>query len=58
MTLKLTGAEVKAIATVDYPTPAKRPTNSRLDTRKFRETFGLALPDWQAGVQHILQQVL
>ena len=49
---------VKAITTADYPTPAKRPANSRLDTAKFRNTFGLALPHWQAGLSHILQRIL
>ena len=49
---------IKAITTADYPTPAKRPANSRLDTSKFRDTFGLELPHWQAGLDHILQQIL
>ena len=49
---------IKPIATTDYPTPAKRPANSRLDTRKFHNTFGLELPPWQAGLDHILQQIL
>lgn len=56
--IKLSGSEIKAIATSDYPTPARRPANSRLDTQKFRDTFGLTLPDWQVGVQQILQQIL
>lgn len=46
------------IATAEYPTPAQRPANSRLDTHKLRETFGLHLPDWRAGVDHILEQIL
>jgi dTDP-4-dehydrorhamnose reductase len=44
------GLRVKAvtpIAAADYPTPAKRPANSRLDTGAFRARFGLALPDWR-----------
>jgi dTDP-4-dehydrorhamnose reductase len=49
---------IKAIATADYLTPARRPANSRLDTRKFRDTFGLEMPHWQAGLHHILQQIL
>jgi dTDP-4-dehydrorhamnose reductase len=48
---------IKPITTADYPTPAKRPANSRLDTRKFRDTFGLELPHWQAGLDHILRQI-
>jgi dTDP-4-dehydrorhamnose reductase len=49
---------IKAITSSDYPTPAKRPANSRLDTSLLRETFGLHLPDWKIGVDHILDQIL
>lgn len=35
------------IGTSDYPTPAQRPANSRLDNSKLRHTFGLGLPDWE-----------
>jgi dTDP-4-dehydrorhamnose reductase len=48
---------ILAIRSTEYPTPAKRPANSRLDTRKLRTTFGLNLPHWQAGIDHILQQL-
>ncbi len=47
--LKMQPEGIKPITTADYPTPAKRPAKSRLDTRKFRDTFGLELPHWQAG---------
>jgi len=40
-----------------YPTPAKRPHNSRLDTMRLRAAFDLHLPHWQHGVSHILQQI-
>ena len=56
--IKVQSEAIKPITTVDYPTPAKRPANSRLDTRKFRQTFGLELPHWQQGLNHILQQIL
>ena len=56
--IKVRPDAIKPITTADYPTPAKRPANSRLATSKFRETFGLELPHWQAGLDHILQQVL
>jgi dTDP-4-dehydrorhamnose reductase len=49
---------IRPIATADYPTPAKRPANSRLDTSKLRETFGLRLLDWREGLDHILDQIL
>lgn len=48
---------IRAIASTDYPTPAKRPENSRLSTHKLRTTFGLNLPHWQAGIDHVLQQM-
>jgi dTDP-4-dehydrorhamnose reductase len=56
--LKVTPEAVLPLTTADYPTPAKRPANSRLDTARFRDTFGLRLPDWQEGVRHVLQQIL
>lgn len=56
--LKLTADDVLPIGAADYPLPAPRPANSRLDTRRFRETFGLELPAWQSGLAHMLQQIL
>ena len=44
-------ATVKAIGTADYPTPAKRPANSRLDCGKLEAAFGVRLPAWQAGTE-------
>jgi dTDP-4-dehydrorhamnose reductase len=55
--LKATPDAVLPIATADYPTPARRPASSRLDTRRFCATFGLRLPEWQDGVRHVLQQI-
>ena len=48
---------LRAVPTTEYPTPARRPLNSRLDTRKLRETFQLSLPDWRVGVQRMLEEV-
>lgn len=56
--LRLMPAAIHPIVTRDYPTPARRPANSRLDTTLLRQTFGLHLPDWQDGVDHILEQIL
>ena len=56
--LKATVDEVAPLSTEQYPTPAKRPLNSRLDTTRFRTTFGLRLPPWQEGVRHVLRQIL
>lgn len=49
---------VHSILTAQYPTPAKRPLNSRLDTEKLRRTFSIHLPDWQSGVARMLKEVL
>jgi len=56
--LKTTAEAVAEIATADYPTPAKRPANSRLDTGKLRTTFGLDLPDWTIGVDDVLDRIV
>lgn len=56
--IKATPDTIRAITTADYPTPAKRPANSRLDCTKFKQTFGLELPPWQLGLSHILNQIL
>ena len=45
---------LRPITTVEYPTPAKRPANSMLNTDKFRHTFG-DLPDWGDALQHCMQ---
>ncbi|MBL8459231.1 MAG: sugar nucleotide-binding protein, partial [Zoogloea sp.] len=37
---------------------AARPANSRLDTRKLRQAFGLSLPAWQQGVDRMLTEIL
>jgi dTDP-4-dehydrorhamnose reductase len=41
---------VRRIAAADYPTPAQRPANSRLDNEKLRRAYGLALPDWRVAL--------
>lgn len=56
--IRVVPENIRPIATADYPTPAKRPANSRLDTSKLRETFGLRLLDWREGLDHILDQIL
>jgi len=49
---------INPIDTTAYPTPASRPLNSRLNTRKLRDNFSLHLPDWQSGVTRMLREVL
>ncbi|MGE0351093.1 dTDP-4-dehydrorhamnose reductase [Hydrogenophaga sp.] len=56
--LPLKAQDVARVPTSAFPTPAQRPLNSRLDTSRLRETFGLALPDWRSGVQRMLTEIL
>ena len=48
---------VEDIPTSAYPTPARRPLNSRLDNDSFTAAFGLARPDWRAGLSDILKDL-
>ena len=45
------------IPTSAYPTPARRPQNSRLDCSLFDATFGISRPDWRAGLADILKEL-
>lgn len=45
---------VTDIPTSDYPTPARRPLNSRLDCGSTEQVFGIARPDWRVTLDHIL----
>ena len=56
--LKAGPDQVAPTATASYPTPARRPLNSRLDTRKLHNAFGLVLPGWQQGVARMLTETL
>ncbi|WP_019918779.1 dTDP-4-dehydrorhamnose reductase [Methyloversatilis discipulorum] len=56
--IKVASDAILPIPTSDYPTPATRPLNSRLDTRRLREAFGLVLPPWQQGVDRMLAEIL
>lgn len=49
--------QVNAIPTSQYPTPAKRPHNSKLNTQKLQQAFQLNLPDWQQGVKRTLMEL-
>ena len=50
--------DIAPVETSAFPTPAKRPQNSRLDTQKLQEAFGLNLPHWQLGVDRLLAEIL
>jgi dTDP-4-dehydrorhamnose reductase len=49
--------EVAPIATADWPTPAKRPANSRLDCTKLRDVFGVQLPHWRASLTRTVETI-
>lgn len=51
-------ATVVPIRTLDYPTAARRPANSRLQTRKFREAFGVQPRAWRVAMEETLQRLL
>ena len=48
---------IHAIDTAAYPTPARRPANSQLDTHKLESTFAITLPHWEAGVNDVVKQL-
>lgn len=50
--------QVKRIATTDYPTPARRPANSRLDCGKLALAHGVRLPDWQGSLRACVARLL
>jgi dTDP-4-dehydrorhamnose reductase len=56
--LKAGPGQVKPISTGDYPTPARRPGNSRLDTSKFTKAFDLHLPDWHYHVRRLIDELI
>lgn len=55
--IELALARLNAVPTSAYPTPARRPENSRLNTDKFQKNFGLVLPQWDTGVKRMLAEL-
>lgn len=55
--VKVAPGAVHPVPTNEFPTPARRPLNSRLDTSKLRRSFGLTLAPWELGVQRMLREV-
>ena len=49
--------QVEAIATADYPTPARRPAYSVLDTTKLRRDFGIEPPQWREGLRRVIAEL-
>lgn len=56
--LKTTPDKIEPVPTSGFPTPARRPLNSRLDTAKLQAAFDLSLPPWQQGVARMLAETL
>lgn len=56
--LRLAVEAITPVATAAYSLPAPRPANSRLDTSRLGETFGVRLPPWQEGVDRLLAELL
>ncbi len=50
-------ATLTAIPSSEYPTPARRPSNSRLDNRKIAQQLGIVLPDWKDALQECLREL-
>ena len=48
---------VDAIASSDYPTPARRPAWSVLDNRRLQQDFGIVLPAWQDGLKRVMAEI-
>jgi dTDP-4-dehydrorhamnose reductase len=49
--------ELIAITSAEYPTPARRPLNSRLDCTAITDRFGVALPHWREGLGLVLAEL-
>ena len=49
--------EVLPIATADWPTPARRPADSRLDCTKLQAIYGVRLPDWQPSLARTVRAI-
>lgn len=51
-------SRVRPISTADYPTPATRPENSRLDSSKAAEVYGVRLPPWRGSLHEVVRRLL
>lgn len=56
--LRLKSSAIEAIPSINYPLPAPRPSNSKLDSGKLRKTFDLILPDWHQDMAHVLKKII
>jgi dTDP-4-dehydrorhamnose reductase len=51
-------ARLVPIPSAEYPTPARRPANSRLDCRRLQQVFGYTMPSWQGSLADVMEEVL
>lgn len=51
-------AHVKRITTAEYPTPTRRPANSRLDCFQLRAVYGIELPDWRQSTRNVVEELV
>jgi dTDP-4-dehydrorhamnose reductase len=58
VTLKVPAGSIEPVTSSAFPTPARRPHNSRLDTRRLCGAFGFRLPDWRTGIDRMMNEVL
>lgn len=55
--VKVAAEAIRPVPTSAYPTPARRPLNSRLSTARLQQAFSLTLPPWQVGVERMLREI-
>ncbi len=58
MKVRVAPEAILPVPSTEFPAPAQRPHNSRLDCTKLQQAFGLTLPEWQIGVKRTLDQLL
>jgi dTDP-4-dehydrorhamnose reductase len=55
--LRVNAEDIRPISSAEYRAAAPRPRNSRLDTKKIRDTFGVDLPAWDVGLEEVLEKI-
>ncbi len=55
--IRVKDENILPVGSDQFPAPAKRPANSRLDTSKLQQAFDIKLPDWQSGVEELLGDI-
>jgi dTDP-4-dehydrorhamnose reductase len=56
--LRIQSEGIEPVPSSAWPSAARRPLNSRLDTTKLRSAFGMQMPPWQAGVERVVAELL